>query len=56
MNKTKKIERLKKINESHQININQLCKEVRESRKLIEVNNEEIEKLENEILFYMLDD
>ena len=46
-----KIDRLKNINSQHQQTINEYCSDVRQMRRIMQENEELIEKLENEILF-----
>ena len=47
----RKIERFKNINSQHQQTINEYCSDVRQIRKIMQENEELIEKLENEMLF-----
>ena len=47
----RKIDRFKNINSQHQQTINEYCSDVRQMRRIIQENEELIEKLENEMLF-----
>ena len=47
----RKIDRFKNINSQHQSTINEYCSDVRQMRRIIQENEELIEKLENEMLF-----
>ena len=47
----RKIERFKNINSQHQQTINEYCSDVRQIRRIMQENEELIEKLENKILF-----
>ena len=47
----RKIERFKNINSQHQQTINEYCSDVRQMRRIMQENEELIEKLENEMLF-----
>ena len=47
----RKIERFKNINSQHQQTINEYCSDVRQIRRIMQENEELIEKLENEMLF-----
>lgn len=47
----RKIDRLKNINSQHQATINEYCSDVRQIRRIMQENEELIEKLENEMLF-----
>ena len=47
----RKIDRFKNINSQHQATINEYCSDVRQMRRIIQENEELIEKLENEMLF-----
>lgn len=46
-----KIDRFKNINSQHQQTINEYCSDVRQMRRIMQENEELIEKLENEMLF-----
>ena len=47
----RKIDRFKNINSQHQSTINEYCMDVRQIRRIMQENEELIEKLENEMLF-----
>ena len=47
----RKIDRFKNINSQHQQTINEYCSDVRQMRRIIQENEELIEKLENKMLF-----
>ena len=47
----RKIDRFKNINSQHQQTINEYCSDVRQIRRIMQENEELIEKLENEMLF-----
>ena len=47
----RKIDRIKNINSQHQVTINEYCSDVKQIRKIMQENEELIEKLENEMLF-----
>lgn len=47
----RKIERFKNINSQHQATINEYCSDVRQMRRIMQENEELIERLENEMLF-----
>ena len=47
----RKIDRFKNINSQHQQTINEYCSDVRQMRRIVQENEELIEKLENEMLF-----
>ena len=47
----RKIERFKNINSQHQQTVNEYCSDVRQIRRIMQENEELIEKLENEMLF-----
>ena len=47
----RKIDRFKNINSQHQQTINEYCSDVRQMRRIMQENEELIEKLENEMLF-----
>ena len=47
----RKIDRIKNINSQHQQTINEYCSDVRQLRRIIQENEELIEKLEDEMLF-----
>lgn len=47
----RKIDRIKNVNSQHQATINEYCRDVRQIRRIMQENEELIEKLENEMLF-----
>jgi len=47
----RKIDRFKNINSQRQQTINEYCSDVRQIRRIMQENEELIEKLENEMLF-----